>query len=95
MDPGSAGFLPGYDGTIDVGWLMFLVARLAVALFLVSSALTAYDRKALNGLEIAVRLAVAALIMVRPAEVYGPALAAGAGVIALHLIRSRYAAQPQ
>ena len=95
LDPGSAGFLPGYDGTIDVGWLMFLVARLAVALFLVSSALTAYDRKALNGLEIAVRLAVAALIMVRPAEVYGPALAAGAGVIALHLIRSRNAAQPQ
>ena len=95
LDPGSAGFLPGYDGTVDAGWLAFLVARLAVALFLVSSALTAYDRKALNGVEIAVRLAVAALIMVRPAEIYGPALAVGAGVIALHLIRSRYVAQPQ
>ena len=93
LDPDSGGFLPGYDGTIDTGWLAFLIVRLAVALFLVSSALAAYDRKALNGFEIAVRLGVAALIMFRPVEVYIPALAAGAVVIAMHLFRSRGATQ--
>ena len=95
LDPDSAGFLPGYDGTIDVGWLAFLIARLAIALFLVSSALAAYDRKALNSFEIAIRLGVAALIMFRPVEVYVPALAAGVVVIAMHLFRSRGATQRQ
>ena len=95
LDPGSAGFLPGYDGSVDVGWLAFLTARLAVALYLVSSALAAYDRKALNGLEIAARLALAALIMFRPPEVYVAALAAGGGVIAVHFVRSRGATQPR
>ena len=93
LDPDSGGFLPGYDGMIDPGWLAFLILRLAVALFLVSCALAAYDRKALNGFEIAVRLGVAALIMFRPVEVYIPALAAGAAVIAMHLFRSRGATQ--
>ena len=95
LDPDSAGFLPGYDGTIDAGWLAFLIARLAIALFLVSSALAAYDRKALNSFEIAIRLGVAALIMFRPVEVYVPALAAGVVVIAMHLFRSRGATQRQ
>ena len=95
LNPDSAGFLPGYDGTIDAGWLAFLIARLAIALFLVSSALAAYDRKALNSFEIAIRLGVAALIMFRPVEVYVPALAAGVVVIAMHLFRSRGATQRQ
>ena len=95
LDPDSAGFLPGYDGTIDAGWLAFLIARLAIALFLVSSALAAYDRKSLNSFEIAIRLGVAALIMFRPVEVYVPALAAGVVVIAMHLFRSRGATQRQ
>ncbi len=89
IDPGSGAFLAGYDGTIDVGWLLFLIARLAVALYLVSSALAAYDRNALNSIEIFVRLAVALLIMFRPSEVHLPALAAGAGFVALHMFRSR------
>ena len=74
LDPASVGnFLPGYDGEIRAGWLAFLIARLVLALYLVSSSLSAFDRKALGGVEIAIRLAVAVLIMVRPVEFYAPA----------------------
>ena len=94
LDPASVGnFLPGYDGEFHAGWLVFLIARLVLALYLVSSSLSAYDRKALGGGEIAIRLAVAVLIMVRPVEFYAPALAAGAAIIGLHVFRSRTAAQ--
>ena len=89
IDPTNGQFLPGYDGTTDWGWLAFLVARLGLALFLVSSALSAYDRKALGVVEIAIRLGVAVLILAKPMEVYGPAIAAGIVVIAVHSFRSK------
>ncbi len=59
------------------------------ALYLVSSSLANFDRKALGSVEVAIRLAVAVLIMVRPAEVYVPALAAGVLIIGVHMFRSR------
>lgn len=89
IDPTNGQFLPGYDGTTDWGWLAFLVARLGLALFLVSSALSAYDRKALGVVEIAIRLGVAVLILAKPMEVYGPAIAAGIVVIAVHSFRNK------
>jgi len=89
IDPNNGNFLPGYDGTIDTGWLAFMIARIGVALYLVSSALAAFDRKALGSIDIAVRLIIAVLIMAKPAEVYGVALAAGVGIIALHMVRNR------
>ena len=96
LDPASGGrFLAGYDGEIHAGWLAFLIARLVLALYLVSSSLAAHDRKALGGVEIAIRLAVAALIMVRPVEFYAPALAAGALIIGFHVFRSRAEAQAE
>lgn len=89
VDPSTGNFLPGYDGAIDIVWLMFIVARLAVTLYLVSSALAAYDRKSLSAVEIAVRLAVAVLIIFHPLEVYLPALIAGIGIIGFHVLRNR------
>jgi TRAP transporter 4TM/12TM fusion protein len=75
IDPGTGGgFLPGYDGTVNIPWLAFLIARLMLALYLVSSALSAFDHKALSPLEIAFRLTVAVLIMFGPVWVYGPAI---------------------
>ena len=68
---------------------MFIVARLAVTLYLVSSALAAYDRKSLSAVEIAVRLAIAVLIIFYPLEVYLPALIAGIGIIGFHVLRNR------
>ncbi len=89
IDPSNGQFLPGYSGEVNIGWLAFLIARLALALFLVSSALAAFDRKPLGLLEVAARLAIAILILSRPMEAYGPAIAAGAAVIGLHVFRSR------
>ena len=55
----------------------------------VSSALAGFDRKALSAIEVVVRLALAVLILFRPFEVYGPALASAAVLMAFHVIRGR------
>ena len=84
IDPASSAFLPGYDGTIDIGWLMLLMGRLALALYLVSSAMAAYDHRALGAAQITIRVILALLVMVKPAEIYGPAVLASIGVILFH-----------
>ena len=89
IDPETGLFLAGYDGNIDIGWLAFLFARLALALYLVSSALSAYDQKALNVVDIILRLVLAVLILFKPVEIYGPAILVGAALIGLHHLRSK------
>ena len=89
IDPETGLFLAGYDGTVNIGSLAFLIARLALALYLVSSALSAFDRKALNAAEIGLRLVVAVLILFKPVEFYAPAILAGIAIIAYHYIRSK------
>ncbi len=89
IDPQTGLFLAGYDGTIDVAWLVFLFARLALGLYLVSSALSAFDQKALNSFEIIFRLTIAVLILFRPAEVFIPAIVVGAAIIIVHNLRSK------
>ncbi|MCY3879155.1 MAG: TRAP transporter fused permease subunit [Rhodobacteraceae bacterium] len=93
IDPGSGQFLPGYDGNINGTWLVFLIVRLGFALYLVSSALAFFDRKALGSVEVALRLLVAVLILFRPAEIYTPSLAAGAVILGFHAWRCRLAKQ--
>ena len=89
IDPQTGGFLEGYNGEIDMGWLIFLGARLAFALYLVSSALAAFDRKALSWIDIALRLTLAVLILSRPTEVYLTALAAASALMALHFVQNK------
>ncbi|MEM9602479.1 MAG: TRAP transporter fused permease subunit, partial [Pseudomonadota bacterium] len=89
IDPGTGQFLAGHDGRVDIAWLTLLVARLALALYLVSSALSAYDRAQLNVVDIVVRLAVAVLVLFKPVEVYAPALLAGAAIVGFHTWRHR------
>lgn len=84
-DPGAPGaFLPGYDGTIQYGPLGLLLARTILALYFVASALAAHDAKPLRAWEIALRLAVAALLLFKPIEVYGPAFVAWLAIMGLH-----------
>ena len=89
IDPQTGVFLAGYDGSVDVAWLAFLFARLALGLYLVSSALSAFDQKALNPFEIFFRLAIAVLILFRPEEVYIPAIVVGVAIIFIHNFRSK------
>ncbi len=89
IDPASGTFLPGHDGTIDVAWLGILIGRVALALYLVSSAMAGYDQRALGAVQIAVRVILAVLVMVKPSEIYGPAVLAGIGVILAHRFAGR------
>ncbi|MGI9355870.1 MAG: TRAP transporter fused permease subunit [Rhizobiaceae bacterium] len=88
LDPGSlpsaAKYLPGYDGVLHIGALAWLVFRLIVALYLLASALSRFDRKALAGWECAVRLALAALVMFRDPLIHGLALAAVTLLVGFH-----------
>ena len=89
IDPSNGLFLEGYTGGIDMPWLAFLVLRIAFALYLVASALAAFDRRVLGAGEIVIRLAIAVLILAKPMEVFVPALIAGLVVIALHSFRKK------
>ncbi len=80
-------WLPGYDGSIDFGGLAWLVFRLAVALYLVASALSRYDRARLSTVETGLRLALAVLLLVKTQEVAIGALGVAAVCLAVHHLR--------
>jgi len=66
-----------------------LIAKLIVALYLLASALAGYDRNALSGVEIALRLIVALLIMFKPSAIHLPALLAAGALLASHYLKNR------
>ncbi len=88
LDPSAAGggaFLPGHDGSIPLGAMVLLLCRLMLALYLLSSALAAFDRRKLPTWEILGRCALAALLMMRPDPVW-----IGAGVVTAVLLVVHY-----
>ncbi len=87
--PSAAQYLPGYDGQIHLMPLLWLLLRLAVALYLLASALAAFDRKSLSAFEILLRLALAALIMFKAPQFHTPALLAAIVWLGLHVSRNR------
>ncbi len=58
-------YLPGYDGTIDPLGLCWILIRLMLALYLVATALSRFDRHALSSVEIALRLVLAVLVLIK------------------------------
>ncbi len=93
LDPGSlpsaAQYLPGYDGQLHLGMLLWLLVRLSIALYLLASALAAYDRKSLSGLEIVLRLGIALMIMFKPMEIHIPAVFAALVILGIHFIGNK------
>ena len=89
IDPATGAFFDGYDGRVDVAWLGFLILRLALALYLVSSAMAAHDQSELGRAQIALRILLAVLVMAKPAEIYVPAIAVGVGLILTHAFTTR------
>jgi len=87
--PSAAQYLPGYDGQLHLGALLWLLLRLMVALYLLASALAAFDRKSLSAIEIILRLVVAVLILFKPFEIHTPALIAAVVILALHFVRNK------
>ncbi len=78
-------FLPGYDGSIDVAGLCWLLIRLVLSLYLIASALSRFDAGRLSGWEIAVRLVLAVIVLLKT-----PELAATASVLALAYLVSHH-----
>ena len=81
----STTYLPGYDGELHLGALMWLLVRLVLSLYLLASALARFDLAKLSLLESGMRLILATLILSSTPWIYGPAIAA-AGLI---LLRTR------
>lgn len=94
VDPSSPSGapLPGYENGVEMGALIWLLLRLLLALYLVASALVAFDAMRLTALWIAVRLATAVAILMRPETVHLGAIAFAIGLLALHHISARRAA---
>ena len=89
IDPATGAFLAGYDGGFDAPWMLLLIGRVALALYLVSSAMAAYDHRALGAVQIGVRVLLAVLIMAKPVMIFGPAMAAALAIILVHVSGTR------
>ncbi|MCP5087270.1 MAG: TRAP transporter fused permease subunit [Rhodobacteraceae bacterium] len=56
-------YLPGYDGTTNWPALVLVLFRVSLALYLLASALSAFDRRKLAGWEIVMRLGIAVVVL--------------------------------
>jgi TRAP transporter 4TM/12TM fusion protein len=85
-DAGQRALIDGYSGQTDWGHLSFLLARLALALYLIASALTRYDKSELLKSEIALRLLAAVLILCKTPLIMFAGLCLAAALLAWHYI---------
>lgn len=85
-DPRSSagGYLPGYDGSFHMTSFLLLIGRLVVALYLISSALSGFDRTKLANWEIVLRLGLAALLLMKVELIWMGAAVATVALLILH-----------
>ncbi len=86
LDPqsSSGGYLAGYDGQAQFAAMTLLIARLVGALYLISSALAAFDQRQLAPWEIAIRLALAVLLLMKVEYIWVGAAISSAALVLLH-----------
>ncbi|MDU8926178.1 TRAP transporter fused permease subunit [Alisedimentitalea sp. MJ-SS2] len=86
IDPSSpsGATLPGYENGVQTGALLWLLARLFLALYLVASALAGYDAKPLSSLWIGLRLTTAVAVLMRPELIHFAGIAVAIALLALH-----------
>ena len=82
-------YLKGYTGQVDWTALCFLLMRLLLGLYLLASALARFDRNALPFWDVALRLSLAVLIMVKDPTIYLIAIFAACVWLGLHFLRNR------
>ncbi|RMF36652.1 MAG: TRAP transporter fused permease subunit [Alphaproteobacteria bacterium] len=97
LDPQASAiaYLPGHDGTHHWGALGLLLLRLILALYLLSSALARHDRRRLGVAETALRLALAALVLVQPPAIHYPAAAVALALLGWHALVARRQPPPR
>ncbi|MEL6807889.1 MAG: TRAP transporter fused permease subunit [Pseudomonadota bacterium] len=83
-DAGQRALIEGYTGVVDWGQLGLLLARIALCLYLVSSALARYDRLRLAQWEVTLRLLVAVLVLWKTPLVMTVGLVAAALLLVWH-----------
>lgn len=86
--PGTIAYLPGYDGNTDWAAIIMLLPRLALALYLLASALARYDRATLPFWDVVLRLGMATSIMLNTAWICWPSVGAGIVWLGLHYLRT-------
>ena len=91
IDPSSPSGapLPGYENGVQIEALLWLLARLALALYLVASALTGQDARPLPMIWIVIRLATAVAVLMRPEYIQFTAIIFALGFLAWHHIGVR------
>jgi TRAP transporter 4TM/12TM fusion protein len=93
IDPTSAARapLPGYENGVELGSLLWLIARLFLALYLVASALAQFDAARLTLFWVVLRLATAIGVLLRPEAYHFAAIILAGLIIALHHWKARRA----
>jgi len=93
IDPSSTGgsitYLPGYDGQVYWTSLAWVLARLALALYLIASALAQFDRVRLPFWEVVLRLGLATMVMVGAPLVHNAAILLALGWLVFHAMANR------
>ncbi|WP_370208378.1 TRAP transporter permease [Pararhodobacter marinus] len=89
IDPNAGGnsYLAGYDGQIHWPSLSWLLARIALGLYLLGSVLAQFDRRPLGLPEMALRLVLAVLVITAWPMVSIPAIAATFALLVWHARR--------
>ena len=91
IDPNSTtgARLPGYENAVSIPALAWLLLRVVLALYLVASALSRFDRQALGSIWVGTRLMLAVAVLARPEMVHGAGIAAALALLAWHRLAAR------
>lgn len=84
-------FLSGYDGEFHLLLLLWLLARLGLTLYLLASALARFDQTGLPVWEVAVRLALALLVLSGNLTLQLPAIALSVAILIWHTVKTKRA----
>ncbi|MDA0238849.1 MAG: TRAP transporter large permease subunit, partial [Proteobacteria bacterium] len=83
-------FLPGYDGTVSLAMISWLLFKLVVVLYLVASALSRHDKIGLSAVGIIFRILLAILILLKIEVIsIGALIVAGIYLAYHHLVAPR------
>jgi TRAP transporter 4TM/12TM fusion protein len=86
-ESGQRALIEGYSGQADWGHLSLLLARLALALYLIASALTRFDKTAMTNSEVALRLLAAVLLLWKSPAVLFAGLALSAIILIVQYLK--------
>ena len=95
IDPSSSdkNFLPGYENGVEFLPLVWLLAKLVLALYFVASALARYDVGPLSFVWVLLRLGIAVAILSRPEVIHLSAIAVAFAVLVFHRFTAQQALQ--